>query len=54
MSHNSSSTLKRNADSEMCVSAGEDHPTPGTGRGAPEIDLFEPSADPKLKLGVIT
>ena len=38
----------------MCVSAGEDHPTPGTGRGAPEIDVFEPSADPKLKLGVIT
>lgn len=38
----------------MCVGAREDHPTPGTGRGTPEIDLFETSADPKLKLGVIT
>lgn len=54
MSHNSSSILKRNTDSDMCVGAREDHPTPGTGRGTPEIDLFETSADPKLKLGVIT
>ncbi|KAL6719929.1 beta-glucan synthesis-associated protein [Lecanora helva] len=37
-----------------CTCSGEDHPTPGTGRGAPEIDLFEASADPTLKLGVIT
>ena len=37
-----------------CTCSGEDHPTPGTGRGAPEIDVFEASADPNLKLGVIT
>ncbi len=37
-----------------CVCEGEDHPTPGTGRGAPEIDVFEASADPNLKIGVIT
>ena len=37
-----------------CTCPGEDHPTPGTGRGAPEIDVFEASADPNLKLGVIT
>ena len=37
-----------------CTCPGADHPTPGTGRGAPEIDVFEGSADPNLKLGVIT
>jgi len=37
-----------------CTCAGEDHPTPGTGRGAPEIDVFEGSADPQLKLGIVT
>ena len=37
-----------------CVCEGEDHPTPGTGRGAPEIDVFEASADPNSKVGVIT
>ena len=37
-----------------CTCDGEDHPTPGTGRGAPEIDVFEASADPNLKLGIIT
>ena len=37
-----------------CTCGGEDHPTPGTGRGAPEIDVFEGSADPNLHLGVIT
>ena len=37
-----------------CTCPGEDHPTPGTGRGAPEIDVFEGSADPNLRLGVIT
>lgn len=28
-----------------CTCAGEDHPTPGTGRGAPEIDIAEVSAN---------
>lgn len=28
-----------------CGCAGEDHPTPGTGRGAPEIDIIEVSGD---------
>ena len=28
-----------------CSCAGEDHPTPGTGRGAPEIDIAEISGD---------
>ena len=28
-----------------CACEGEDHPTPGTGRGAPEIDIIEVSAD---------
>lgn len=37
-----------------CTCSGEDHPTPGTGRGAPEIDVFEGSADPSLHLGLIT
>ena len=37
-----------------CTCPGEDHPTPGTGRGAPELDVLEASADPNLKLGVIT
>lgn len=37
-----------------CTCAGEDHPTPGTGRGAPEIDVFEGSADANLHLGIVT
>ena len=37
-----------------CTCNGEDHPTPGTGRGAPEIDVFEASADPNLHLGLVT
>ena len=37
-----------------CTCSDEDHPTPGTGRGAPEIDVFEASADPTLNLGLIT
>lgn len=37
-----------------CTCPGEDHPTPGRGRGASEIDVFEASADPILKLGLIT
>ncbi|KAK4999679.1 beta-glucan synthesis-associated protein [Elasticomyces elasticus] len=28
-----------------CTCAGEDHPSPGTGRGAPEIDILEVSGD---------
>lgn len=38
-----------------CTCTGEDHPTPGTGRGAPEIDILEASADWGGKgLGVAT
>lgn len=38
-----------------CTCAGEDHPTPGTGRGAPEIDIAEVSGDwGGLGLGVAT
>lgn len=37
-----------------CVCDREDHPSPGTGRGAPEIDALEAGADGKLKLGIIT
>ena len=34
-----------------CTCAGEDHPTPGKGRGAPEIDVLEVSANEQVKLG---
>ncbi|KAI4733573.1 beta-glucan synthesis-associated [Aureobasidium sp. EXF-12298] len=38
-----------------CVCPGQDHPTPGKGRGAPEIDVIEVSADYSgLGLGVAT
>ena len=37
-----------------CTCPGADHPTPGTGRGAPEIDIIEASADPNLRIGVVT
>ncbi|KAA6410038.1 MAG: glycoside hydrolase family 16 [Lasallia pustulata] len=37
-----------------CTCPGADHPTPGTGRGAPEIDVIEASADPNLRIGVVT
>ena len=38
-----------------CACEGEDHPTPGTGRGAPEIDIIEVSGDyAGLGLGVAT
>ena len=37
-----------------CVCPGADHPSPGTGRGAPEIDVFEAGADPNLRIGIIT
>ncbi|KAI9811121.1 MAG: hypothetical protein M1826_003316 [Phylliscum demangeonii] len=37
-----------------CTCAGEDHPSPGTGRGAPEIDVIEASVDPINRIGVVT
>ncbi|KAK3661247.1 beta-glucan synthesis-associated protein [Elasticomyces elasticus] len=38
-----------------CVCEGEDHPSPGTGRGAPEIDIAEVSGDwGGMGLGVAT
>jgi len=37
-----------------CSCKGEDHPSPGTGRGAPEIDILEGSVDPNNKIGVVT
>ena len=37
-----------------CVCNGEDHPTPGTGRGAPEIDIIEAGADPAKSIGIVT
>ena len=37
-----------------CACPGADHPTPGRGRGAPEIDVIEASVDPHNKLPLIT
>jgi beta-glucanase (GH16 family) len=37
-----------------CTCKGEDHPSSGTGRGAPEIDILEGSVDPNNRIGVIT
>lgn len=38
-----------------CACVGEDHPWPGKGRGAPEIDIVEVSADwSGLGIGVAT
>lgn len=37
-----------------CTCLGADHPTPGTGRGAPEIDVIEAGADPNLNIGIVT
>ncbi|KAI9753628.1 MAG: hypothetical protein M1815_006087 [Lichina confinis] len=37
-----------------CTCPGEDHPNPGTGRGAPEIDVIEGSVDPTNRIGVVT
>ncbi|CAL3965426.1 unnamed protein product [Diplocarpon coronariae] len=37
-----------------CTCEGEDHPSPGKGRGAPEIDLIEGTVDYNNKIGVIT
>lgn len=35
-----------------CTCRGEDHPNPGTGRGAPEIDLLEGEVSSDIKVGV--
>lgn len=35
-----------------CTCRGEDHPNPGTGRGAPEIDLLEGEVSSALAVGV--
>ena len=37
-----------------CSCKGEDHPNPGTGRGAPEIDILEAAVDLGNSLGVVT
>ncbi|KAI1007188.1 Beta-glucan synthesis-associated protein [Podosphaera aphanis] len=37
-----------------CTCKGEDHPNPGTGRGAPEIDVLEASVDQNNRIGVVT
>lgn len=37
-----------------CTCAGQDHPSLGTGRGAPEIDILEGSVDPNNLIGVVT
>jgi len=37
-----------------CVCPGEDHPSPGTGRGAPEIDALEAAAQYDMRVGVVT
>jgi beta-glucanase (GH16 family) len=37
-----------------CTCPGQDHPNPGTGRGAPEIDILEASVDPNNRIGVVT
>ncbi|KAH8592977.1 beta-glucan synthesis-associated [Bisporella sp. PMI_857] len=37
-----------------CTCKGEDHPNPGVGRGAPEIDILEASVDPINRIGVVT
>jgi beta-glucanase (GH16 family) len=37
-----------------CSCKGEDHPNPGTGRGAPEIDILEAAVDPANQLGLVT
>ncbi|KAI9842860.1 MAG: hypothetical protein M1837_006881 [Sclerophora amabilis] len=37
-----------------CTCPGEDHPSPGTGRGAPEIDVIEAGVDPLNRIGIVT
>jgi hypothetical protein len=37
-----------------CVCNGEAHPSPGKGRGAPEIDALEGTAESNMRVGVVT
>jgi len=37
-----------------CTCKGEDHPSPGVGRGAPEIDILEAGVDPRNRIGLVT
>ncbi|TGZ77243.1 beta-glucan synthesis-associated [Ascodesmis nigricans] len=37
-----------------CVCKNEDHPSPGTGRGAPEIDALEGTINYDMKIGEVT
>lgn len=37
-----------------CTCPEAEHPTPGTGRGAPEIDILEAGANPQNNLGLVT
>ncbi|CAG8961126.1 hypothetical protein HYFRA_00002669 [Hymenoscyphus fraxineus] len=37
-----------------CTCKGSDHPNPGVGRGAPELDILEGSVDPNNRIGVVT
>lgn len=37
-----------------CTCPGEDHPNPGVGRGAPEIDVLEGTVSSDLKVGVVS
>ena len=37
-----------------CTCPNEDHPSPGTGRGAPEIDVLEGGVDPENRIGIVT
>jgi beta-glucanase (GH16 family) len=37
-----------------CTCKGADHPNPGTGRGAPEIDILEAAVNQQMNLGEIT
>lgn len=37
-----------------CTCEGEEHPSPGIGRGAPEIDVFEAGADGDSGRGIVT
>jgi beta-glucanase (GH16 family) len=37
-----------------CTCKGSEHPSAGTGRGAPEIDILEGSVDPNNRIGVVT
>lgn len=37
-----------------CTCSGADHPNPGTGRGAPEIDALEGTVSSDLKTGVVS